>query len=97
MNKKYIIPAIATLTFLLGGTSLIFPFLPIGWPLLAVTALLIMPYFPKAQKGFKWIAGKDSTGLLEKAAEGVIELYHWADEDKKANEIDDAVNGDDKD
>lgn len=64
---------------------------------MAVTALLIMPYFPKAQKGFKSVAGKDSTDLLKKAAEAVIELYHWAYEDEMANEIDEAVNGDDRD
>ncbi|MCH8557505.1 MAG: hypothetical protein LAT84_06785 [Balneolia bacterium] len=94
MNKKYIIPVLAGFTFLLGLAALTLPFLPIGWPLMAITALLVMPYFKKAQKGFSWIADKDSSGLLLKGADAVIELYHWADEDKKADEIDDAVNGD---
>lgn len=45
-------------------------------------------------KSFSWVAEKDSSGLLQKEADTVIELYHWTDEDKKANEIDEAVNGD---
>ena len=46
----------------------------------------------KSTKRLQLGSGKDSSGLLQKEADTVIELYHWTDEDKKANEIDEAVN-----
>ncbi len=87
MNKKYIIPIIAFFTFIGGLISLALPFLPFGWFLIFVTALLLLPYVKPFEKAFRWLARKDKTGIAQKAGTKVAELYRWAGDDKSANRI----------
>lgn len=87
MEKKYIIPIIAFSTFIVGCVTLIVPFLPFGWLLFGLTALLLMPYFNPLKKGFGWVAGKDGTGTMLKMGKKVVLFYQWADDPKKAAQI----------
>ncbi|MEX0661910.1 MAG: hypothetical protein WEA58_09850 [Balneolaceae bacterium] len=94
MNKKYIVPALAIVSFLLGSVSMILPFLPLGWLLWGVSALLVVPYFKHAKNAFGWISEKDSTGFTSTIAVKIADLYRWADDAEKANEVEEtAENG----
>lgn len=92
IKRTYIIPLIATGTFLLGLACLLLPFLPFGWFLLIMTALILTPYFKPMKKLLSWIIEKDKTGMFEKARKKVAELYHWAGDDKKAREMNEFSN-----
>jgi hypothetical protein len=89
--KKYIIPAIAILTFIAGLVSLMLPFLPFGWLLLAVSALLVVPYFEVMQRFIAWLSQKDTTGIVEKAGAQASKLYRWADDDQRADKLEDVI------
>lgn len=95
MKKTFIIPLIATGTFILGMICLILPFLPFGWLLLIMTALLLTPYFKPVEKLLKWFIKKDKTGIFDKARSKVARLYHWAGDSKRAKEMDDLHLNDD--
>lgn len=92
MNKKYIIPLIAFFTFVLGMVSMALPFLPFGWFLIFVTALLLLPYVPIFEKAFRWLARRDKSGVARKAGEKVSELYRWAGDFEKAEHIENTTN-----
>lgn len=88
MKKKFIIPLIATGTFILGMICLMVPFLPFGWLLLIMTTILLTPYFKPVEKLLKWIIKKDKTGIFDKARCKVAQLYKWAGDKKRAKELD---------
>lgn len=63
------------------------PFLPFGWFLIFVTALLLLPYVKLFEKAFQWLAQRDKTGIARKAGIKVAELYRWAGDHKEADHI----------
>lgn len=87
IKRTYIIPLIATGTFVLGLLCLFVPFLPFGWFLMIMTTLLLTPYFKPMKKLLSWIIKKDKTGIFEKAKTKVAELYRWAGDTERAKEI----------
>jgi|SRR5690554_4827461 len=89
IKQSYIIPLIATGTFILGIICLFLPFLPFGWLLMFMTALLITPYFSPIKKLLTWIIEKDKTGTFDKARKKVANLYHWVGDKKGAAEMND--------
>lgn len=91
MNKKYFIPALAVVSFLGGSVSMILPFLPFGWLLYGVVALLVVPYFNSAKKALGWVADKDGTKSTSRVSEKIADLYRWADEEEKADEVEKAA------
>lgn len=88
MKRTYIMPLIATGTFIVGLICLMIPFLPFGWLLLFMTALLLTPYFKPMEKLMTWLIKKDKSGTFEKARKKVAELYHWAGDTARAKEMD---------
>lgn len=91
MKKAYVIPILAVITFVLGTASLMLPFLPFGWALYALTALILMPYLKPLRKVFMWIAEKDSTGTAIKVGYKIAALYRWSEKTKLAREVSDTV------
>lgn len=91
VNKKYIVPVLAAVSFILGSISMILPFLPFGWFLWGVSALLVVPYFQRAKNAFGWISEKDSTGFISTVAVKIADLYRWAEDDEKAKEVEEAA------
>ena len=89
IKRTYIIPLIASGTFILGLLCLFVPFLPFGWFLMVMTALLLTPYFKPMKKILAWIITKDKTGIFDKARNKVADLYHWVGDKKKAKEMHD--------
>lgn len=89
MKKKFIIPLIASGAFIVGLICLMVPFLPFGWFLMFVTALLLTPYFKPVEKLLKWLIKKDKTGLFNKARQRVARLYHWAGDYERAKQMSD--------
>ena len=87
MKKTLIIPLIATGTFILGMICLFIPFLPFGWLLMFMTALLLTPYFKPVKKLLKWIIKRDKTGIFDRARSKVARLYKWAGDSKRAKEM----------
>lgn len=87
MKKTFIIPLIATGTFIFGMICLFLPFLPFGWLLLFMTALLLTPYFKPVEKLLKWLIRKDKSGTFDKARSKVASLYHWAGDTKRGNDM----------
>lgn len=87
MNRKYIIPLIATGTFILGLICLFLPFLPFGWLLMLITAMLLTPYFKPIKKLLVWFIKRDKTGVFDKARAKVSQLYRWAGDKKRAREM----------
>ncbi|WPR76112.1 hypothetical protein [Algoriphagus sp. NG3] len=85
--KKYIIPAIAFLIFIAGLVCMVVPFIPLGWLLIALAALLMSPYIKFMRKFIGWLAKKDSTGIVEKAGEKASKLYEWAGDHKRAEKL----------
>tara|TARA_R110000823_G_scaffold232208_1_gene358717 strand:- start:24 stop:341 length:318 start_codon:yes stop_codon:yes gene_type:complete len=85
--KKFIIPIIATLIFLAGLISLALPFIPLGWLLIALTSLLMAPYFKFMRTFIGWLSKIDKTGFVDKAGEKASQLYQWAGDDKRATEL----------
>lgn len=70
---------------------MILPFLPFGWLLWGVSALLVVPYFQHAKNAFGWISEKDSTGSISTIAVKIADLYRWADEEEKADQVEEAA------
>jgi hypothetical protein len=91
VKRTYVIPLIALLTFILGTASIMLPFLPFGWALYAVTALILLPYFKPLRKFFTWIVSKDNSGIALKVGLRVAKLYAWAGDFKKEQQVNDAV------
>lgn len=87
MKKKFVIPLIAALTFALGTAAMLLPFLPFGWLLYGATVLLLIPYFRFLRNAFKWMASKDDSGTVLKVSDKIAELYTWAEQNDKAEEI----------
>jgi len=87
MNKKFIIPLIATGTFVVGLICMALPFLPFGWLLLFITAMLLTPYFQPVKKFLVWMIKRDKTGVFDKARKKVSQLYRWAGDKKRAREM----------
>ncbi len=88
MKRTYIIPLIASGTFILGLVCLVLPFLPFGWLLLFMTALLLVPYIKAMKKLLSWLIKWDKSGTFDKARKKVAELYHWAGDTERAKEMD---------
>jgi len=85
VNRKYLIPIIASLTFLFGTVFITLPFIPLGWLLYAVTALLLIPYFKPVQRAFEWMARRDKTGFTKRACHYAAKIYRWAKDEKNAD------------
>jgi|SRR5690554_4853593 len=88
IKRQFIIPLIATGTFIFGLICMFLPFLPFGWLLMFMTALILTPYFKPMKKFLAWIIKKDKTGLFEKARRKVKDLYYWVGDKGKAKEMD---------
>lgn len=67
---------------------MVLPFVPLGWLLIALSSLLLSPYFKFMRKFISWLAKKDKTGFVEKAGEKASKLYEWAGDHKRADELD---------
>ncbi|WP_192348937.1 hypothetical protein [Algoriphagus sp. Y33] len=89
--KKFIIPAIATLIFIAGLVSMVLPFVPLGWLLIALASLLMAPYLKFMRKFIAWLAKKDTTGFVEKAGEKASKLYEWAGDHKRAEKLESII------
>lgn len=87
MKKAYVIPILAVITFVLGTASLMLPFLPFGWALYALTALILMPYLKPLRKVFMWIAEKDSSGTAIKVGYKIAALYRWSEKTEIARDV----------
>lgn len=87
MKKAYVIPMLAVITFVLGTASLMLPFLPFGWALYALTALILMPYLKPLRKVFMWIAEKDSSGTAIKVGYKIAALYRWSEKTEMARDV----------
>ncbi|MFC5625680.1 hypothetical protein [Algoriphagus winogradskyi] len=85
--RKLLIPTIAALIFIGGLVSLLLPFIPLGWLLIALSSLLMAPYFKVMRKFIGWLATIDKTGFVEKAGEKASHLYEWAGDPKRAEEL----------
>jgi len=85
--KKFIIPAIAFLTFVIGLVCLMLPFIPLGWLLIALSSLLMAPYFKFMRKFIGWLVKIDKTGFVEKAGEKAAALYEWAGDKKRGKKL----------
>ncbi|WP_111610805.1 hypothetical protein [Algoriphagus yeomjeoni] len=85
--RKLFIPTIATLIFIGGLISLLLPFVPLGWLLIALSSLLLAPYFKLMRKFIGWLAKIDKTGFVEKAGLKASKLYEWAGENQRAKKL----------
>ncbi|UZD22599.1 hypothetical protein PBT90_04090 [Algoriphagus halophytocola] len=85
--KKLVIPGIAFLIFIAGLAALMVPFIPVGWLLIALSALLLAPYLPIVRKFIGWLSKLDKTGFIEKAGEKAAKLYYWANDTKRAKKL----------
>ncbi len=70
---------------------MVIPFIPLGWLFIALSALLMSPYFKFMRRFIGWLGQKDQTGIVEKAGEKASKLYEWAGDDQRADQIDDLV------
>lgn len=86
-KKKYIVPLIATGTFIVGLICMFLPFLPFGWFLMFMTALLLTPYFKPVKKLLVWMIRRDKTGICDKARKKVSQLYRFAGDRKRARDV----------
>lgn len=68
------------------------PFLPFGWALYGITALILMPYIKPLKKVFLWIAEKDGTGTAIKLGYKIAVLYRWSEKTDLSRDIVEAVN-----
>jgi len=94
--KKFIIPGIATIIFIAGLISMMLPFIPLGWILIALAALLLAPYLKSMRKFIGWLAKKDNSGLVKKAGKKAVHLYEWAGDNKRAQELERIIENDSK-
>lgn len=91
MYRAYVIPLLAILTFVLGSVSVMLPFLPFGWALYALTALILMPYIKPLRKVFMWVADKDGSGTVVKIGYKIVGLYRWSYKADLAREVSQTV------
>lgn len=49
--------------------------------------MLLIPYFKFLRNAFKWIASKDDSDTVLKFSDKIVELYTWAEQNEKADEI----------
>jgi hypothetical protein len=82
--KKLIIPAIATVIFIIGLVFLLLPFIPLGWLMITLSALLLSPYIKVMRRFIGWLSTLDKTGFVKKAGEKASHLYAWAGDRKSA-------------
>jgi len=87
MNKRYIVPIIAVITFAVGSVAMVLPFLPLGWFLYIVTALILLPYFRGIEKIFRKLAENDRSNITHKAVDRVARLYRWVGDKEHAEEL----------
>ena len=85
--SDYIIPIIAFFTFIGGVVCMVLPFLPFGWFLIFVTVLLLLPYIKAFEKGYRWVAGRDRTGISQRAGRMTSRFYRWVGDRKNADRI----------
>nr|WP_091694597.1 hypothetical protein [Algoriphagus locisalis] len=85
--KKFIIPIIAFLVFIAGLVCLALPFIPLGWLLIALTALLLAPYLKFMRTFIGWLVKIDKTGFVEKAGEKAANLFEWAGDTKRGEKL----------
>jgi hypothetical protein len=85
--KKLMIPAVAVLILIAGLVFMLIPFIPLGWPLVGIAALLLSPYLKFMRKFISWLAKKDRTGFLRKAGKKAERLYKWAGDHKRARKL----------
>lgn len=85
MKRKYLIPIIAGLTFVVGTVFIMLPFIPLGWFLYALAVLLLVPYFKPFQRAFEWIARRDKSGFTKRACRLSAKVYLWARDEKNAD------------
>ncbi len=90
-KKKHLIPFLAGLAFLIGLVSLMLPFLPIGWLMIGIALIILLPYLRPLRKVFIWAAKKDDSKIVSRAGNKVVELYAWAHEYQKAIMIQKAI------
>lgn len=95
--RKLLIPTIAALIFIGGLVSLLLPFVPLGWLLIALSSLLMAPYFKVMRKFIGWLAKIDKTGFVEKAGEKASHLYEWAGDTKRAEKLEAIIEENSKD
>ncbi len=87
VKKAYIMPLVALGTFLIGTVAIFFPFLPFGWALYAVTALILAPYLRPLRRFFLWLAKKDKSGRVNKIGFRIAVLYRWSERTDLARKI----------
>ncbi len=87
MKRRWIIPILAFLSFVVGIAALFIPFLPFGWLFCFVTILLLLPYFKVFKTVVRWLAKHDKTGIIPKACQITANLYRWAKLEQYAREI----------
>ena len=85
--KKFIIPALAILILISGFVFMLLPFIPLGWLFVGIGSLLLTPYLKFMRKFIRWLAGKDRTGILEKAGKKAAKLYQWVGDHKRARKL----------
>jgi type III secretory pathway component EscV len=85
--KKLMIPAAAVLILIAGLVFMLIPFIPLGWPLVGLAALLLTPYIKLMRRFISWLAKKDKTGFLKKAGRKAEQLYKWAGDHKSARRL----------
>lgn len=73
---KYFRIIIGIICFLAGIGFFFVPFLPIGYILLFVGAVLLAPEIPLFSRFFKWLETKDESGRLKKI---LNKLYQFTD------------------
>lgn len=92
VKKAYVIPTVACITFVVGSISIVLPFLPLGWALYGITALILMPYLPPLKRFYMWLAAKDRTGIATKIGLKIAVLYRWSEKTDLSREILGTVN-----
>ena len=95
--KRLIIPTIAFFIFIAGLVCLALPFIPLGWLLVALSSLLMAPYFKFMRKFIGWMVKMDKTGFVEKAGEKAASLYEWAGDNKRGKKLEAIIEENSKD
>ncbi len=70
-----------------GLAALTVPFIPVGWLLIALSALLLAPYLRIFRKFIGWLSKKENTGFVKNASEKAAKIYRWANDPKRAKKL----------
>ena len=89
--RKFIIPTISFFIFIAGLVCLAIPFIPIGWLLIALTALLMAPYLKFMRRFIGWLVKMDKSGFVEKAGEKAAKLYEWAGDTERGEKLESII------